>query len=149
MTELVSENSNFKIIDTFDNVYNNNNKYVTYNSIEKNEKLTMVKNTNYFDIFSTKTPIFKYADFNINEGEDYFIIDNNAGATRITFPNPETSKGRGIIIKNIQNQDVLSTESIVQYEPVILSNKILSFDKPYKQAYLESNGMRWIVKYVT
>ncbi len=147
MTEVVRENSNFKIIDPVDNVFNNN-KYVHYNSIENNEKLTMVENTNYFDIFKTKTPIVKYQDFKINEGEDYFVIDNNAGATRITFPNPETSKGRGIMIKNIQNQDVLSTESIVQYKPYILSNKILSIDKPYTQAYLESNGMRWIVQNV-
>jgi hypothetical protein len=107
--------------------------------------VSMVKNTNYFKIFKTKTPIVKYNDFKINDDEDYFLIDNNSGSTHITFPNSETSKGRGIMIKNIQNQDVLSTESILQYSPYILSNKILSIDKPYKQAYLESNGMRWVV----
>lgn len=131
-------------IDNQYNVHSSINKYVTHNSFESQD-LTMVKNTNYFDIFKTKTPIVKYNDFKINDDEDYFLIDNNSGSTHITFPNPETSKGRGIMIKNIQNQDILSTESILQYSPYILSNKILSRDKPYNQAYLESNGMRWVV----
>jgi len=149
MTELnVSE---FKIIDPIENTYNNINcinKYVSHNSIENNESLTMVEYTNCFDLYKSKTPIMKHEDFKVNENEDYFVIDNASGVTRITFPNPETSKGKGIMLKNTQNQEVLSTESIVQYLPRIISNKIFSSDKPYKQAYLVSNGFRWIIENV-
>jgi hypothetical protein len=103
-----------------------------------------------YNSFNNCAPRMKTSDFIIKDMQCYFLVDNKDGPTYITFPNasdwPHYWNRKEIIIKNLQEQPIFSSESnIRQLGSNEISNCILPAVKD-KYVSLMTNGKHWYIK---
>ena len=102
-----------------------------------------------YNEFNKYPPIVKTTDFKVLNYQCYFIVNNKESSTQVTLPNPSdwpSEWGRKeIIMRNIQNQEVLSVDNDIHQLDGQISNKILpSISGKYVR--LVSNGKQWVIK---
>lgn len=101
-----------------------------------------VANTDYVPL---STVLTKTADYTIT-GTDTWIINNKSGSTfTLTFPAASSWTGRGITVKNLQSQLVVSASSnIVPIDSTTAGTAIL-LGQTGNWATLVSDGTNWVI----
>ena len=97
-----------------------------------------------FQSFGRGAPVTKVANFTVQPGENWIIV-NNGATTTVTLPTASLWTGREIMIKTIQNQLVNSASAnVVPLAGSVAGTAILS-NVAGRWATLVSNGTNWVI----
>jgi hypothetical protein len=98
-----------------------------------------------FQSFGRGVPVTKTADFSVQPGENWIIV-NRSATTTVTLPTASLWTGRELMFKTVQNQLVISNANdVVQLDGSGPSNSILP-NIAGRWVTLVSNGTNWEIQ---
>ena len=97
-----------------------------------------------FQNFGRGAPVTKVANFTVQPGENWIIV-NNGATTTVTLPTASSWTGREIMIKTIQNQVVNSVSSNVVPLATNVAGTAILTNVAGRWATLVSDGTNWVI----